>query len=88
MSLMVKSGTWNSLPYVSSSLPYSLGSPAVSEAREESEVEEAEGRGESTGDTSVVDGDESESTATRLTACLVARRPVDVAEAILVSLGV
>jgi hypothetical protein len=61
---MVKSGTWNSLPYVSISLPYFSGAAASSEASEDSEVEEGEWRGESLGETTAL---ESESAVVEVT---------------------
>jgi hypothetical protein len=57
ISLMVKSGTWNSLPYVSTSLPYLVGAGASSEASEDSEVDEGDWRGESMGETTALESE-------------------------------
>ena len=62
--LMVKSGSWNSLPYVSSIFPLpSLVSSAPSEPREDSEVEDGDCLGVSTGeaDTELEDDEGAES---------------------------
>src|SRR5690349_12025749 len=69
ISLMVKSGTVNSLPYVSSSLPMSAGFSgrlSISDM-EESDVDEAEGRGESEGEATAVDGEERSASVVEVT---------------------
>ena len=61
---MVKSGIWNSFPYVSISLPYFSWPAASSEASADSDVEEGESWGESLGDTTAL---ESESAVAEVT---------------------